>query len=223
MNNEPLVHFKSTDVEGNVTHSAPFPLKQLYDVPETPHLYSIGFTAEAGKATTTNPKDILGDKKVSLDAVSPFAILEESLAMMDGEMKYGYRNWRDKAVRARVYVNAAKRHLDLWLEGQERATDSKVHHLGHARACLGIILDAQATNQLVDDRNNTGSLLEEKLEEASKWVAWRKAFHKVTALLKAGKDIPTVDDPACTELADAAEVRDRLEAELTDVHSKVVS
>lgn len=134
--------------------------------------------------TTTNPKDLMGDRKVSLDAVSPFANIEESLAMMDGEMKYGYRNWRDKKVRARVYINACKRHLDMWLEGQEQASDSKVHHLGHARACLGIILDAQATGNLVDDRSKTDDLLEKRMETASRWVAWRKQYHKVAALRK---------------------------------------
>lgn len=134
--------------------------------------------------TTTNPKDLMGDNKVSLDAVSPFATIEESLAMMDGEMKYGYRNWRDKDVRARVYINACKRHLDMWLEGQERASDSRVHHLGHARACLGIILDAQATEQLVDDRNKTGDLLEQRMEIASKWVEWRKQYHVLQSILK---------------------------------------
>jgi hypothetical protein len=160
--------------------------------------------------TTTNPKDLMGDRKVSLDAVSPFANIEESLAMMDGEMKYGYRNWRDKAVRARVYINACKRHLDMWLEGQERASDSKVHHLGHARACLGIILDAQATGQLVDDRSKTGDLLEHKMEKASKWVAWRKQFLKVTAMQKSGH---MMQDSA--EYHGAVVELENLEAELT--------
>ena len=32
------------------------------------------------------------------------------------------------------------------------APDSKAHHLGHARACLGILLDAMANGCLEDDR-----------------------------------------------------------------------
>ena len=39
-----------------------------------------------------------------------------------------------------------------WFEGQEAAGDSNVHHLGHVVACAGILLDAQATGNLVDDR-----------------------------------------------------------------------
>lgn len=140
-----------------------------------------------GEITTTNPKDLMGDLKASMDAVPAVATLEEGLAMMDGEMKYGFRNWREKEVRSRVYVNAALRHLLSWSEGEERAADSKVHHLGHARACLGILIDAQATNTLVDDRSKTGDLLSRRLEAASKWVEWRKQYHKVNKLKKEGK------------------------------------
>jgi hypothetical protein len=104
------------------------------------------------KADSTNPKDILGLKKVPMGAVSPAAIAHEACAMLDGEIKYGFRNWRAKDVRARVYIDACKRHLDGWLEGDEVAEDSGVHHLGHARACLGILLDAQESGNLIDDR-----------------------------------------------------------------------
>lgn len=72
--------------------------------------------------------------------------------MMNGTSKYGPYNWRDKAVKASIYVDACKRHIDAWFEGEETATDSKVHHLGHAIACLAIILDAQEIGNLVDDR-----------------------------------------------------------------------
>src|SRR5271166_1097189 len=100
----------------------------------------------------TNPKDLLGQKKVPMGQVPPVAIAHEACAMLDGSLKYGYRNWREKQVRATVYIDACKRHLDAWLEGQEVAEDSGVHHLGHARACLGILLDAQESDKLFDDR-----------------------------------------------------------------------
>lgn len=103
-------------------------------------------------ATTANPKDLLGAKKPMLSAVSAIACAHEAFAMMDGHYKYGPYNWRDKAVRARIYIDACKRHLDAWLEGEEEAQDSGAHHLGHARACLGILLDAQENGALVDDR-----------------------------------------------------------------------
>lgn len=71
--------------------------------------------------------------------------------MMDGAEKYGPYNWRDNGVIASVYVDAAKRHLDKWFEGQEY-DPSKVHHLGHALACCAILLDAQFSDGLIDDR-----------------------------------------------------------------------
>jgi hypothetical protein len=42
--------------------------------------------------------------------------------------------------------------LFAWFDGEEVASDSGVHHLGHAMACLAILLDAQETGNLVDDR-----------------------------------------------------------------------
>ena len=119
----------------------------------------------------TNPKDLLGLKKVDMAAVPPVAIAHEALAFMDGEIKYGFRNYRNKKVRARVYVAAAMRHLSAWYEGEDVAQDSGVHHLGHARACLGIILDAEAQGSLIDDRSKGNySVVAEQL---SLWVKKR--------------------------------------------------
>lgn len=104
------------------------------------------------KANTTNPKDLLGVKKVPLTIIPPIASALEAEAMLDGQKKYGPYNWRSKKVRARIYIDACMRHLAAWLEGQEYAEDSGCHHLGHARACLGILLDAQNIGHLIDDR-----------------------------------------------------------------------
>lgn len=99
-----------------------------------------------------NPKDAIAFKKVNLMLLPPVAAAHASCAMMDGAKKYGPYNWRDKKVLASVYIAAAKRHIDMWQERQEKASDSGVHHLGHAIACLAILLDAQAGGYLVDDR-----------------------------------------------------------------------
>jgi hypothetical protein len=103
-------------------------------------------------ADTTNPKDLVGDTKVSLTKLPAVAIVHGAHAMMDGAKKYGAYNWRAKKVVAHIYVDAALRHLTSWFEGEELASDSKVHHLGHAIACCAILLDAQETGNLVDDR-----------------------------------------------------------------------
>lgn len=104
------------------------------------------------KATSPNPKDIIGNTKVSMSKLPAVACAWGAMAMMDGAAKYGAYNFRDIPVSAHIYVDAAKRHLDLWFEGQEMASDSKVHHLGHALACCAILMDAQECGTLIDDR-----------------------------------------------------------------------
>lgn len=74
------------------------------------------------------------------------------LGFLDGAGKYGRSNYRSAGVRASIYYDACKRHLDAWFEGQDDAEDSGVPHLGHALACIAIIIDAQACGKLNDDR-----------------------------------------------------------------------
>jgi hypothetical protein len=99
-----------------------------------------------------NPKDLLGAKKLSLTGMPAVAIALGNAAMADGKAKYGPYNWRDNNVISSVYVDAAMRHMLAWFEGEEVAEDSGVHHLGHAIACLAILVDAQAGKNLSDDR-----------------------------------------------------------------------
>lgn len=128
-------------------------------------------SAATSKATTTNPKDLLGGKKVPLGQVLPVAMAHEACAMLDGDLKYGFRNWREKDVVANIYIDAALRHIQQWSEGEEYAEDSGVHHLGHARACLGILLDAQANDNLIDNRAK--GVFGKVAEQLSAWVAKR--------------------------------------------------
>jgi hypothetical protein len=107
----------------------------------------------------TNPKDIHGYKKVDVSLLPSIAMLHGGHAMMDGARKYGPYNWRDNAVLARVYIAAAVRHINYWASGEELADDSSVPHLGHAIACLAILLDAQATGNLIDDRVKSEALI----------------------------------------------------------------
>lgn len=100
----------------------------------------------------TNPKDLVGNAKVSISKLPAIAVIQGAMAMMDGAGKYGPYNWREKDVIASIYVDAALRHLYCWFEGQRNASDSRVHHLGHAIACCAILLDAESIGHMVDDR-----------------------------------------------------------------------
>ena len=117
-------------------------------------------TAIDGHRPDSNPKSALGIKKVPLHLVSPISILHEAMAMAEGGMKYGPYNYRIDKVAATVYCAAAMRHIFDWMCGEEMASDSGIHHLGHAKACCGILVDAQATGSLIDDRYKTEAYAE---------------------------------------------------------------
>lgn len=100
-----------------------------------------------------NPKTAQGNKKHALRLLPLPAEVEVCRALEDGVAKYGAANWREKGVPATVYIDAAMRHIKQWFDGgQERASDSNVHNLGHAMACLAILIDAQWNATLHDDR-----------------------------------------------------------------------
>lgn len=104
----------------------------------------------------TNPKDLIGITKPQLHLVPPVSMIYEAVAMEDGAKKYGPYNWRKKKVQLSIYISAAQRHIQAYWDGEDNARDSKKPHLAHAKACLGIIIDALETGNLIDDRPPTG-------------------------------------------------------------------
>lgn len=106
----------------------------------------------------TNPKDLLGIKKVQLNLVPPASVAYQALAMEDGARKYGPYNWRENKVIASIYIAAALRHLYQYLDGEENTSDTGVPNLGAVLACIGIIVDAKETGNLIDDRPKPGPM-----------------------------------------------------------------
>lgn len=100
----------------------------------------------------SNPKDILGSTRVPMSLVSEVAVAEEALAHLEGALKYGFHNYRIVGVKSRIYLDAMKRHIAKYENGEDRDPKTGVHHFGYVRACTGIVLDAQALGILVDDR-----------------------------------------------------------------------
>jgi hypothetical protein len=107
--------------------------------------------------STGNPKDAIGDTKVDLSLNPSAALIYMAAGFKDGARKYGPYNWRTNAVRARVYIAAAQRHIQQYLDGEDIDPISLVPHVGHALACLAIIADATATGNLIDDRPSPGA------------------------------------------------------------------
>ena len=103
---------------------------------------------------TRNSKEVEAEKegKVPLDLLEPAADREIALAMAFGAAKYGIRNYVETPINARVYVAAIRRHVAAWLEGEEVAEDSGVHHLAHIGANVHVAMAAMKAGTFVDDR-----------------------------------------------------------------------
>lgn len=126
---------------------------RLEDVPVAPNLGIGG--EEPGRATKdTNPKDAIGVTKSPVSTVPAYVVAELGLAMLEGALKYGRHNYRVTGVRASVYFDALRRHIDDWWEGVDFDADSAANlsNLTKAIACLTVLRDAQMQGKLTDDR-----------------------------------------------------------------------
>lgn len=111
-----------------------------------------------------NPKQAIGAKKCPLHLVPPALSIGVAEAMKDGAEKYGAFNFRESGIAGSVYTGAILRHLYAYMDGEDNASDSGIHHLKHVGACIALMLDSMATGTFVDDRPTRGgasALLEE--------------------------------------------------------------
>lgn len=104
----------------------------------------------------TNPKDMIGSDKLPLHLWPEAASIMGCLGLLDGALKYGRSNWRESGVRVSIYIDACRRHLAAYFEGEDTDPDSGLPHLCHALACLAIIVDAGNSGKLTDDRQYRG-------------------------------------------------------------------
>ena len=104
-----------------------------------------------------NPKTAVGAKKIPLEVVPPSAVHALAEAFADGAKKYGPYNWREKTISSSVYYGAALRHLCAWWDGEDYASDSGVHHLYHALACIAMVIDGDSVGKLNDNRPPKGA------------------------------------------------------------------
>ena len=111
---------------------------------------------EPAQTLGENPKDRIGITKPSLHLIPASAQVREAKVFELGAAKYGAFNWRRNSVLSSVYVSAALRHIHSYFDGESVDPESGQPHLAHARACMGILLDAMDTGNLVDDRPTPG-------------------------------------------------------------------
>ena len=110
-----------------------------------------------GAAKPTNPKDIVATTKLPLHLIPMITQAYLAIGHFNGLGKYGRDNWRASGVLASVYVSAALRHINSWNEGEELDPDDGVPHLMGAITSLSILIDAQYTGVLNDDRKYRGA------------------------------------------------------------------
>lgn len=157
---------------------------------------------------STNPKDAVGLTKPRLDLVPPALLLHVAKAMANGAEKYGPFNWRENEVRLTVYIAAAMRHLLELLDGEDIARDSLAEHAAHVGACMGIILDAKETGNLIDDRPAKGCASDviERMTTKSAPVAIEVTVGKAVELVPA--KLKVHPGPRCSSRYDARVVGD---------------
>jgi len=112
------------------------------------------------KITSTNPKDILAERKVALGLLPGAGKICGALAIAEGAKKYGPYNWRDKAVKMTIYLDAIERHLLALRDGEWKDPESKIPHLGHIVAGAAIVLDANSVGKLINDLPPPGKAAE---------------------------------------------------------------
>lgn len=129
------------------------------------------------KLKNTNPKDFIGANKIPLHLFPETAAIYGALGLLDGMLKYGRSNWRKFGVRASIYNDAAKRHLNAWFEGEDIDPDSGLPHLAHAIACVALLIDATEAGKLKDDRLYPGGY-RKCIDKMTPHVARLKELHK---------------------------------------------
>lgn len=137
----------------------------------------------------SNPKDGIGETKLPLYLVPATAIALYSLAHLNGGLKYGFWNWRKAGIRLSVYLNALRRHLSAFENGEEVDPDDNVPHLAAMGACLNIIIDAAACGKLVDDRPPRAPI--------------REWFKRLTPLVDSLKKLHAKKDPRHWRITDS--------------------
>lgn len=111
-----------------------------------------GNAIDMGATKPSNPKDVIGSRKIDLGLVPDTLLVCAARAHLEGALKYGRFNWRIAGVRASIYHAALIRHIAKWWNGQDVDKATRVHHLDNAIGCLSIIRDAELYGKLEDDR-----------------------------------------------------------------------
>ena len=133
----------------------------------------------------TNPKTAFGRAKVGLSCVPLNVLLDIALGLQEGAVKYGRHNYRDGALDASVYFDAAIRHLFAWWEGEDIDPDSRLSHITKALTTLIVLRDIEHSGRMIDDRPPRIGI-----SEVMKYSAERVAYINEHVSSPTGEPIP---------------------------------
>lgn len=122
----------------------------------------VGLRPSNADTMGNNPKDRYGLAKVPFSLIPETASVFLALGLKHGARKYGPFNWRVEPVQGRVYLEAARRHLALLLDGEDFDRDTGVHHGAFILSTVAIYMDAMVQGTLIDNRalrGRTGDLV----------------------------------------------------------------
>jgi hypothetical protein len=101
------------------------------------------------KSPTGGQKDIAG--KPRLDLV-PFEFIEGAANAFEfGTKKYSVHNWR-KGIEVSILVRSLLSHVMKFNEGEDKDSESGLHHLDHACATLAMLITTAKTMRHMDNR-----------------------------------------------------------------------
>lgn len=148
-------------------------------------------TAQELGAKPTNPKDLIGVRKVPMSAVPAGVLMDLALALHEGAVKYGRHNYRGVGVRASVYYDAGIGHLMDWWEGDDVDTESGLSHVTKAIASLVVLRDAMLQDKLTDDRPPRSKVFKRDFNQLAGEIIDRHADKSPRHWTIADTEIPT--------------------------------
>jgi hypothetical protein len=104
----------------------------------------------------TNPKDLVAGNKIPFHVWPTTATFLGALGMLEGMLKYGRLNFRDKGIRVSVYTDALERHINAYKAGEDIDPESGLPHLAKILSCAAVLADASVLGNITDDREYKG-------------------------------------------------------------------
>ena len=114
-------------------------------------MYALKEQPDCLESNHHNIANKLDSGKAPLGLIPQSALIEEAYVLGFGETKYGRHNWRKGLEWSRL-LDAAMRHIIAFNDGENFDPETGLHHLAHARCCLGFLIEYETTHPELDDR-----------------------------------------------------------------------